>query len=318
MKNRSLVLLSGEGTTIPAAEAKALFLTYDPSSSFQSPERRVLIAESKADPATVARRIAFARRVGVLIDDPSEVSQTVRGRRVRIRTFSLEKQKPGPEPYGLLDGLDVRVDLENPEFEFTVVQGARRYIALTAPRLMRQGWSHRRPRRRAYFHPSAIFPKLSRALVNLTRCREGKLLLDPFSGTGSIPIEAWDIGLNVVAFDQAAVMARGSLANMRLFEQSWAGVVRADAFRPPITRVDGIATDVPYGRAASTRGRKARDVIQLTMGLAVSVLGAGSLMVLMHPKLMPVEPLSGLTVEDEHYLYVHKRLTRAITILRRS
>lgn len=318
MKNRSLVLLSGEGTTVPAAEAKALFLAYDPSARFQSPERRVLVAESEADPAAVARRIAFARRVGVLIDDPSEVSEALRGRRVRIRTFSLGRQNPAREPYGLLDGLDVIVDLENPDFELTVIQGSRRYLALTAPRLMRQGWSLRRPRRRAYFHPSAIFPKLSRALVNLTRCKEGELLLDPFSGTGSIPIEAADVGLNVVAFDQAALMARGSLANMKLFKQSWAGVLRADAFLPPVTQVDGIATDVPYGRAASTRGRTSKDVIRLTLEMASSVLRRGSLMVLMHPKLAPVETVSGLTVEEEHYLYVHKRLTRAITILRRG
>ena len=70
--NRSLVLLSGEGTTIPAAEARALFLAYDPEAKFAFPEERIMIAESKAAPALVARRVAFARRVGALLDDPAE------------------------------------------------------------------------------------------------------------------------------------------------------------------------------------------------------------------------------------------------------
>ncbi|MDG7016270.1 MAG: hypothetical protein JRM82_02735, partial [Nitrososphaerota archaeon] len=61
MTNRSLVLLSGEGTTVPLAEAQALFLAYDSTSKFRHPEDRVLIAESDADPSKVAGRIAFAR-----------------------------------------------------------------------------------------------------------------------------------------------------------------------------------------------------------------------------------------------------------------
>ena len=183
---------------------------------------------------------------------------------------------------------------------------------------MSQSWSLRRPRRRAFFHPSAIFPKLSRALVNLARCKGGEVFLDPFCGTGSIPIEAAAVGLRVVAADRSAVMARGALANMKAFEQSWLGVLRSDAFNLPFAEVDGIATDIPYGRAASTRGRMARDIIHLAIESLPSVMRPGSIMVLMHPEHLAIEPTSQLSILEEHRLYVHKRLTRVISILRRS
>jgi len=317
LTNRSVILLSGESTTLPMAEAKALFSAYDPSSKFWSPEDRVLIAESKTDPSRVARRIAFARRVGVLVDDPASLAQALRGKKIRVRTFSLKGAKPSEGVYDLLEGLDVSVDLGNPDFEFTVVEGAQRYVVLSNPSMMNQSWSLRRPRRRAFFHPSAIFPKLSRALVNLTRCKEGQRFLDPFCGTGSIPIEAAAVGLEVVAADRSSEMVRGALANMKLFKQSWLGVLKSDAFQPPLSSVDGIATDVPYGRAASTRGRGASDVIRLATESLPSVLIEGSIMVLMHPEQLPVESTRELSVLEEHRLYIHKRLTRVITILRR-
>ncbi len=318
MTNKALVLLSGEDTSIPEAEARSLFLTYDPGSSFEMPERRVMVVNTAADIGAVGARIAFARRVGRLLDDPSEGTEETSGRKVRFRYFSLGSRSEAPEPRDYLRGLGRSVDLKHPEVELALVRGGSRdYLFLSNPLAMRQGWSERRPRRRPFFHPSAIFPKLSRALVNMSLCREGQTLLDPFAGTGSIPIEASCVGLSAVALDQSGEMSRGALANMKGFGQAWLGVVRADAFAAPITSVDGIATDVPYGRASSTRGKTARSVVDATMEAMPDLLKRGRRMVLMHPKHVPVEATREFEVEEEHYIYMHRRLTRAVTILRR-
>lgn len=316
--SRSLVLLSGEGTTIPAAEAKALFLAYDPEAKFSQPERRLIIVDSKAEPWPVARRVAFARRVGLLLDDPADASGLLKGKTVRLSAFRTTASRPVVEPASLLRGLDCQVDLESPDYEVTVVDGERRYFALTIPREMVQGWRLRSPRRRAYFHPSAIFPKLSRALVNLTRCVEGQVVLDPFAGTGSILLEAAQAGMRPLAVDQTEAMTRGSLANMKKFAQSWLGVIRADAFALPLTRVDAIATDAPYGRASSTRGSGPAPVVQRALERFPQVLRSGNRFVMMHPQDVPVHGTAELALEEEHSLYVHKKLTRAITILRKK
>ena len=309
--------MSGEGTSIPEAEARALFLTYDSGSRFESPERRILLVDSLADPFVVASRVAFSRRVGRLVEGPLTAQKEVLGRRVRVRNFDLVGRKPGPDPRSVLKGVDATVDLENPDFELSLVQGKRDYVALTKPREMTQAWSKRRPRARAFFHPSAIFPKLARALVNLSRFREGEVFLDPFSGTGSLAIEAFEVGARVVASDQAAKMVLGSLANMKHFGQEWMGVIRADAFSHPVRQADAIATDIPYGRASSARGVNTSDIVQKTLATMPLLLKNGSRMVVMHPQTLRIEESTEMALEDEHHLYVHKLLTRTITVLRR-
>ncbi len=317
MKNRTLVLLSGEATSIPEAEARALFLAYDPGSRFESPEKRVILVESEADPYRVSSRVAFSRRVGLLLDDPLDAADVVRGKRVRFRSFDLNSGLSPPDPEVSMGGLEVNVDLKNPDYEITLVRGRKNYLALTAPGTMRQTWSKRRPRRRAFFHPSAIFPKLSRALVNLSRCKEGQIFLDPFSGTGSLPIEAAEIGARVVASDQVARMVRGSLANMNHFGQRWMGVLRADVYNHPLRRADAVATDVPYGRASSTRGSGPSDLIDGALASIAPMLEEGSRMVLMHSSQVAVRGTPEMVVEEELQLYVHRLLTRTITIMRR-
>jgi putative methyltransferase (TIGR01177 family) len=319
LKNKALVLLSGEESTIPAAEARALFRTYDPGAEFSQPEPRILIVESTADPDSVARRIAFARRVGALIGDAREAADLVKGLRIRFRRFTLDGAGARDSgPGNLLNGVDAEVDLGNPDFEYTQVSGRAVYLCLTRPGLMLQGWAERRPRTRAFFHPSAIFPKLSRALVNLSVCKEGETLLDPFAGTGSIPIEAAQVGLRAVAIDRARRMAEGSFSNMKRFGQDWTGIIRCDSLHLPFASVDGIVSDVPYGRASSTLGLAAGEVVDAFLEEAAVVLRPGRRLVLMHPKTVDAKSGRGFSTEEEHDLYVHKKLTRTITVLRRG
>jgi len=318
LKNKSLVLLSGEGTTVPSAEARSLFLAYDPSSGFESPDPRVLLVRSKADPFTVGRRIAFARRVGTLLEDPSEAAPLLKGHRIRFRCFDLCSGKGQPDASRYLEGVDAVVDLKNPEFEVTLVRGTEDYLAVTAPCAMLQAWSTRRPRGRAFFHPSAIFPKLSRALFNLSGCKEGDVFLDPFAGTGSILLEAAIVGAKAVAVDQSESMSRGALSNMKHFRQDWLGVIRADSTRIPLRSVDAVSTDIPYGRASSTRGRTPELLLDLILPSLISITRPGSTLVIMHPQSLQVRGSGGVSLVEEHNLHVHKLLTRTITILKRS
>ena len=311
------MLLSGEGTSVPASEAKALFLAADPLSTFVTPEPRVLIADSEGDPLAVGGRIAFARRVGYLLQSPSDASGLLVGHRVRFRSFDLSLRKSQPDPGEYLEGIDAAVDLVDPEYELTLVRGKRDYLALTAPTHMLQGWSRRRPRSRPFFHPSAIFPKLSRALVNMSRCKQGDVFLEPFAGTGSIAIEASLVGAEVVAIDIANEMVQGASSNMRHYAQDWLGVVRADSARLPVRGVRAVATDIPYGRASSTRGRPPELMLEILFPELARAMDRGSFLVLMHPKGLAVGPTSDFAIEEEHYLQVHKFLTRTITVLKR-
>jgi len=210
-----------------------------------------------------------------------------------------------------------RVSLENPDIEVTVVRGDRDYLALTRPSLMNQSWVARRPRKRPFFHPAAIFPKLSRALVNLSRVRSGEIFLDPFCGTGSLLLEAYEIGAVPVGTDIDAKMVRGAHRNMAAFRQGWLGLVRADARSAPLRSADAMATDVPYGRASTTSGSDTRQIIDSLLANASIILRSGHRLVLMHPRSEKVEGDGEFDLQEEHQLYIHRKLTRTISVLRR-
>ncbi len=294
----------------------------DRSAEFESPEGRVLIASSRTETDRIAGRIAFARRVGEMVPEGRLDDGQLRSLRegtYRVSVFELGPRRPdsGKMVSDLADEIGGTVALEDPDRELTVIRGVHDYFALTKPSLMKQGWITRRPRARPFFHPAAIFPKLSRALVNLTRIEEGEVFLDPFCGTGSLLLEAHELGARALGADRDARMTKGALRNMSSFGQEWLGVVRADIGRTPISAADGIATDIPYGRASSASGSNATELMESLRGTASEVLGEGRRLVVMHPKTVAVGSRRDFEVEEEHDLYIHRRLTRTISVLRR-
>jgi putative methyltransferase (TIGR01177 family) len=316
-----LFLLSGEQTGLPEAEARALVLMLDPNATFSRPEGRVLIARTAADPSEIESRVAFSRRVGRLVPDEGLAKSHLSD--LREGTYAVNVIRTGQRRDSnefllrLAEEVGGRVSLDDPDRELTVVRGERDYLVITHPRRMKQGWVVRRPRARAYFHPAAIFPKLSRFLVNLSRVRRGEVFLDPFCGTGSLLIEAFEVGARPLGLDLASKMARGALRNRDKFGEEWLGVVRADVKYMPVRRADGIATDIPYGRASSTAGSSSREILGVLLSRASEALEKDRRLVVMHPKTVEVGKRGEFELEEEHHLYIHRKLTRTISVLRR-
>lgn len=314
-------MLSREATGIPEAEAKALVSALDPLATFESPEEGIIVAETSADPARIESRVAFSRRVGALVPDGeldhSHLSVLRQGT-YRVRVFG-----DGSDEVAIISALagkvGGRVSLDDPDHEISayVGEGGERLLAITSPRSMRQGWATRRPRSRAFFHPSAIFPKLSRALVNLSGVQQGEAFLDPFCGTGSLLIEASLVGAEPLGVDLARKMVRGSRRNMVKYGQLWLGIVRGDSRKTPIREVGGIATDIPYGRASSAGGSESGEILKSAVEGAAGALPEGRKLVVMHPKSLEVQE-GEMRTEEELDIYVHRTLTRRITVMRRG
>ncbi len=320
--SRIVVLLSGESLTLPEAEARALILAQDDGASIEKPEARLLVARTTADSSIIAKRVAFSRRVGELVPDGEfeSVGKRLRGSRFRVKTFSTRDGRRDTEKIisSVAEQIDGKVDIENPDYEISVICGERRnYYALTTPGVMRQDWIRRRPRGRAYFHPAAMFPKISRCIVNLTRVHPGGILLDPFVGTGSILLEADIVGARALGIDVSRKMARGAKRNQEKFGQRWLGIVLADSRIMPLKRVDAVATDVPYGRASSTEGSATGAILENLVVQSSQLLQKDGRLVVMHPLSVPVPQNGDFQAEGEHLIYTHRKLTRAITVLRR-
>ncbi len=294
----------------------------DPSAQIESPEERILIASTDSDADVIAGRVAFSKRVGSFIPDGRfnrEHLQSLRAGTFRVSVFELGEKRSDSDGLvsDLADEIGGKVALDDPDVEVALVRGARDYLALCRPSLMSQDWVLRRPRARPFFHPAAIFPKLSRALVNFSRVGPGEVFLDPFCGTGSLLLEAQELGARALGADRDPRMGRGAVRNMASFRQEWMGVVRADVRKTPFTGVDGIATDLPYGRASSTSGSSAGEILERLRETAGGLLGEGRRLVVMHPDTIVVESRDVFEVEEEHHLYIHRKLTRTISVLRR-
>src|SRR5438105_4735768 len=245
-------MLSREPTGIPEAEARTLVRDLDILAKFERPEDGLLVAETNADPAAIEARVAFSRRVGVLVPDgelDSEHLALLRSGTYRVRVYGESDGAQGERETisSIAERVGGKVSLDDPDREVTAYvgnRGTKVYLAVTTPRAMRQGWARRRPRSRAFFHPSAIFPKLSRALVNLSGAQPGDAFLDPFCGTGSLLIEASIVGAEPIGVDLARKMVRGARRNSLKYEQPWLGIIRADTRRLPIKQVEAVAHDI--------------------------------------------------------------------------
>lgn len=115
-----------------------------------------------------------------------------------------------------------------------------------------------------------LHPSLAAALVRLAAPPPGGVLLDPFAGDGTIPIEAALAypGLRVIAADLDPTRLRNTRRNA---ERAAAEIVvlRADAAAPPLRpgRVTTVVANPPWNVAVEARGQLAGALDRFWRGL---------------------------------------------------
>jgi tRNA (guanine10-N2)-dimethyltransferase len=210
------------------------------------------------------------------------------------------------------------VNLSKPQKTFFgVLTDNRFFFGLKQAEIVAKPFSERRPRKRPFFHPSAMPAKLARVMVNLAQPKKGDLVLDPFCGTGGMLIEAGLIGCRVVGFDAKPHMLRGGLKNIKHYGASREGVAIADARFAPVTKVDCIVTDPPYGRSASTLGTNTRLIIEDFLPSIVKTLPRGGKICMAAPKTITIgetAQAAGFKHLESHFVYIHRSLTREIVV----
>lgn len=314
-----LFLLSGDRTELGREELVALSESYGWRCRFRH-IGRIMLVEGELNCDKLTDRAAYLKWGGIPLKESEDLKgiesydfSSLRGSSFSVRASSLNggtmvwaepklgkivKEKSG-----------MRVDLENPDVSLRLFKCSGIYF-LTLGKERKRMWVDRRPRSRPFFHPSTLYPKLARALVNLARVKEQDLLLDPFCGAGSIPIEARLMGINSLCIDLDGRMCRGALKNLG------DGIVRADALRLPLSRADGVATDLPYGRASSLKGREVGRLAEDFLSELLPLLKEEGYCVLMHPSSVEFDT-TGFELRWRHEIYVHNYLTRAISVLKK-
>jgi tRNA (guanine10-N2)-dimethyltransferase len=179
----------------------------------------------------------------------------------------------------------------------------------------------RRPRKKPFFHPSAMNAKLARCMVNLAHSTAGKIVLDPFCGTGTTILEAALIGCRAVGMDVQRRMAEGTRNNLEKFSARPEAIIVADARKPPFNRVDAVVTDPPYGKSATTLKSTTRMLVVAVLSSAKPLLHEGQRICIASPKTLSIAKIGtelGYKHVESHFAYVHRSLTREIAVFQRE
>jgi len=339
-------LLSGEHPTLPLSELKSIleaegyrYRILD--SLVQAPRMEVDVASVKsiefraamtrvcslelficeATSAEILKKMRETSLEGFLKSSESFVVrvQRIRGAAPQILGAELER-KLGEAILDKIRG--VKVNLKGPQKTFFgILTENRFFLGLKMAEIPPKPFMDRKPRRRPFFHPSSMSAKLARCMVNLAQPKAGDLVLDPFCGTASILVEAGLIGCRVMGLDVQRYMAKGSLRNLLYYGVKPEGMITADARLPPITKIDCIVTDPPYGRSATTLGWSTKRIVEDFLSKAGDLPPRDGRICIAAPKSIKIGEIGkglGFKHVESHYAYVHRSLTREIAVFKRN
>jgi tRNA (guanine10-N2)-dimethyltransferase len=336
-------LLSGEHETLPVSELKGILEAEGYVYQVLDKLDQVLRLETALDCVeAVKHRAALTRLCGFeLFNCKAEMDEIVKAMRstglnevlkdgesfavrvkrvkvasARIGRMALER-KLGELVLGMAE--DTKVNLMSPGKTFIgILTGERFVFGLKLAEIPAKPFVKRSPRKKPFFHPSAMPAKLARCMVNLAEPKTQELVLDPFCGTGSMLIEAAFTGCRVLGLDAQSRMVKGSRRNLAYFDIDPEGLVVGDARNMPLTRFDCVVTDPPYGRSATTLKRTTTQIIKEVLVAVHGILDKGRRVCMAAPKTVGIGRIGenlGYKHLQSHFVYVHRSLTREIAVL---
>ncbi len=343
MVDKLYFLLSGENETLPSAEVKAILEAEGCSYSNVEVLDQTLKLESDINCVRAVQiRAAFTRVCGLelftsnaiqheilkLADATDYNSVLKNGESFSVRINRIKNYADQEINTMVLEGKlgkiiqantpSTKVSLRNPDKTFIgIITNEKLIFGLKLTEIQTKTFSERRPRKKPFFHPSAMPSKLARCMVNLAHGKAEGLVLDPFCGTGSSLIEATYIGCKALGVDAQRRMILGCRKNLSHFNITAEGLILADARRLPLTKVDCIVTDPPYGRSASTLKSTTKQLVYDVLAGSLELLGVGQRICIAAPKTLNVRQVGkvlGYKHIESHFAYVHRTLTREIAV----
>jgi tRNA (guanine10-N2)-dimethyltransferase len=335
-------LLSGENETLPAAELKAILEAE--GYAYSITEKLDQLVRLEADSRSIqavhhrsAYTMASALELFTCQAQDNAINQAADAtdfknvinegesfavRIKRVKEYSAKSDTMNLErklgKHILQNTTATKVNLKKPDKTFFGVLTSNSLVfGIKLTEITPKTYSERRPRKKPFFHPSAMPSKLARCMVNLARAKTGELVLDPFCGTGSVMVEAAFVGCRVLGFDVQRRMTDGTRKNLKHFGIEPEGLVIADSRKLPLTRIDHLVTDPPYGKSATTMKSTTKQLVKGVLSSARILLREGQLICIASPKTLNIASLGielGYRHVESHFAYVHRTLTREIAV----
>ena len=320
-----IVLLSGEHNTLPKSELlRVLEAEFDGFHLEFSGRIAIVDGLSNEDWHFIGERLALSHFISELIfvcraseDEILNLSKEVSPEgtySIRIKRIGGAKKMNKIESR-IGEKIGGRVNLTNPQERYIgLVQGDTFYFSKLVREIKRGEFEKRRPHLRPFFHPGSLHPRLARALVNLSGCVKGEMILDPFCGTGGFLIEAGLIGVYPVGIDIDERMLKGTRKNLLFYGIKRFHLTKGDARRLPIDP-EGmrVVCDPPYGLSTI----RPENIIEL-YERSLEELSSAKRIVTMAPVTIKLEEKAeeiGLNVIEKHFQVVHDNLSRFIYLI---
>ena len=337
-----IAYISGENQNLAIEEIKALLKIIE--GSIEKILDQVLIIDLKKDYIKfLKRRLAYTHSISTFITsstlEKNKILYKVSKDNIGIdKKFTFAVRIKKIKNYGKnIDNLQLereigeiirykthaKVNLSSPDILF---QGFITNNTFLFGRLLtfikRRNFDNRSPRKRPFFHPSALNSKVARAMINLAHLTSGNLFLDPFSGTGTLAFEGSILGIENIGIDLNKKMIYGSKKNLAFYKAFLSLLINADSFFPPIREksLDAIVTDLPYGRSSSTFGRDLVCIYETMLANSIRLLKRDKILVIMHPERPSIDNVlkkyKKIKTIKHIRIKVHSQLTRVISILK--
>ncbi|MGQ0798278.1 MAG: hypothetical protein ACT4OI_10525 [Methanobacteriota archaeon] len=326
---RVLIEVSGEHPTLPRAEALAALEAERADVRSVGWTSKLVTVDATGPVERAIRRLGLTHVVSTelvrgSLEDVRAFTREMdlAGASFRVRARGLDADVDVPALEGAL-GADLdrtgRVDLTSPSVDLRLLVQEDVILGRVLHRVERSLFESSKVARRTFSLPISLHPKLARALVNLARVPTAGRVLDPFCGTGGVLLEASRIGLRGVGSDVDRTMVRGTRTSLEALHATGDFIVADARVAPWRTRaVDGIATDPPYGRAASTWGERLLDLYERAFSMFAQVLPPGGHAAAVLPSDKAIEVgEKHLELIEAHPMRVHRSLTRTFCAFRR-
>lgn len=340
MRDKFVAVLSGDNVSMANAELRALLDIFHEEAIIIPITHRLRMIESSRDKALMMiSRAGYLKSIiqpimmgniyelnetSLVINDPSEIIHSpIMIRAEKLGASSIDSGFLEKKVFEILSKFlpSLKISFKSPScivkvyVEDEIVVGGL-LLGVKDTKSM----NLRRPGKRPFTHPSALQPKLARCLVNLSRTRIGGYILDPFMGTGSIPLEASLMGYQALGIELKSWIGFGASKNIKMLgDYSKSHVLAGDSRNLMFGRrcIDGIATDPPYGRSTTILGGELSLMLEKVFVQLIEVIKEDAHISIALPENTPfIETLKdlGLKIEERIKDRVHSTLTREIVV----
>jgi tRNA (guanine10-N2)-dimethyltransferase len=233
-----------------------------------------------------------------------------------------EKSKYSAEEYAkyiwrslVAHSIRPKVNLDHPATLIEIfIEGKKSKEKATICKLLwenTEDFESRQAHLRPALHPTAMHPRLARALVNIV---DASPIVDPFCGSAGIMIEAGLMKIKSKGYDIDQIQLNRAKINLHHYKinRRLYTLARKDATQ--IKKMDNIVTDLPYGKSS----KKSDPLEKLYVQFVKKISGRA---VVIFPDYVDFKSIlkknlnKKLRMKIVFSYYVHKSLTRKIVVI---